>query len=43
MSISDQRHAQAVARSIDEEVTGAARRQLSSYEWPEEMPISTMN
>ena len=29
--------AEAVARSIDEEVTGAARRQLSTYEWPEEI------
>ena len=38
MSISDQlSRAEAVARSIDEEVTGAARRQLSTYEWPEEI------
>lgn len=28
---------EAVARSIDEEVTGAARRQLSTYEWPEDL------
>jgi len=28
---------EAVARSIDEEVTGAARKHLSMYEWPEDL------
>jgi len=28
---------EAVKKSIDEEVTGAARRQLSIYEWPEDL------